>query len=629
VSAGASDVARSTWARRTASLALVFAAAKLTLLAVRAVDGTARGLASAWAPLALVYLDVWVVLAWGALDLALVRLARGRRWAQAWGGIAWGLYALAVAYSALNVPVARVFSTPLTFPILSATGGALADSIAVYVTPLNLGSAALVLAAGAAFPRALRRPPAPRARPLRLVAALAAAVSLLVGPTAAAHVDTLGLHRNPLLTLAATTLAQRRAATGATGATGDHAPAAPPLVPDPASPARDLSHLAGAARGRNVVWIILESTGAEYLAPYGAARDPMPRTTALAGRGVVFDSVYAAYPESIKGLYSVLCSSWPAAHTDADRYTAARIPCGPVAERFAGAGYHTALYHSGRFAYLGMRGVVERRGFERLADAGDVGGRFASSFGTDEPSTVRSALAWIDGLGRGERFFLMYLPIAGHHPYHSPGDGPRPFGEGSERDAYASDLWRADHAVGELLDGLRARGLDRDTLFVVHGDHGEAFFQHEGNFAHTLFAYEENLHVPLYLMAPGVPGLDGGGGHAPQVGSLVDVAPTVLALAGLDPPARWQGRSLLSPAPGVARFFVDQATWQVGLRDGPWKLIHDVETGRSRLFRLDRDPGERTNLAAAEPERVARYRDHLAAWAARQRALVVGEGRSR
>jgi hypothetical protein len=78
----------------------------------------------------------------------------------------------------------------------------------------------------------------------------------------------------------------------------------------------DLSRFAGAARGFNVVLVSLESTAAQYLALYEAPNsgqlDAMPNLSALARHSVVFENAYAVYPESIKGLFSVLCSTFPA-----------------------------------------------------------------------------------------------------------------------------------------------------------------------------------------------------------------------------------------------------------------------------------------------------------------------------
>src|SRR5207249_7216098 len=100
-----------------------------------------------------------------------------------------------------------------------------------------------------------------------------------------------------------------------------------------------------------------------------------------------------------------------------------------LASLLAGAGYETALFHSGRFMYLGMKELLSQSGFARLEDAGDIGGNRNSSFGIDETATVRRVLRWIDSLPRGRRFLVAYLPIAGHHPYASVERGPFPENE--------------------------------------------------------------------------------------------------------------------------------------------------------------------------------------------------------
>ena len=64
----------------------------------------------------------------------------------------WVIYAVLVMYVAINVPVTRLLSTPLTLPMLRAARGPLGDSIAYYFTPVNLGAIALVLGSGAGFP---------------------------------------------------------------------------------------------------------------------------------------------------------------------------------------------------------------------------------------------------------------------------------------------------------------------------------------------------------------------------------------------------------------------------------------------------------------------------------------------
>ena len=527
----------------------------------------------------------------------------------------WFTYLLAAAYTAFNVPVANVLGTPLTAPMLEAAGGELKDSVAVYATASHLAAVALLAAAALVLPWILVRLIGTRqfsARPTRVAVLLAGLVLVTTGPILPADQSTGGRNHNALFTLAATEWLQW---------SGAAALAPPPAELPVEGEGRDLTGLRGAGKGWNVVWIVLESTAAQYLAPYGATPDPMPNLTALARNAVVFDHAYTAYPESIKNLFALLCAAEPAAYTAPGRYAEDRHPCPSVAARFHEAGYRTALVHSGRFVYLGMEDLLRNRGFDELHDAGSIGGRYASSFGTDEGSAVARILDFVDAGARP--FFVMYVNIAGHHPYETPGDGPRPFGEDDDFHRYLSDLYMGDAALGQLVDGVRARGMADTTLWVVQGDHGEAFYQHPGNLAHSLYIYEENVHIPLIVA---LPGRLRQAIHAPQLASAVHVAPTILDLAGLPIPDAYQGRSLLTGEPRVARFFTDHTTWQVGLRQSHWKFILELGSNFGQLYDLSTDPGEQHNLAASQPDRVARYSEHLRQWSVYQRAWVLNGG---
>ena len=231
---------------------------------------------------------------------------------------------------------------------------------------------------------------------------------------------------------------------------------------------------------------------------------------------------------------------------------------------------------------------------------------------------MRRALAWIDSLPRGERFFLTYLPIAGHHPYETPEPGPFP--ERAESDRYLNALHYADASLGALLRGLRDRGLDRNALFVVFGDHGQAFGRHEGNYGHTLFLYEENIRVPYLIAAPGL--ITQQARLARKI-SLIDTAPTILDLLGLPSPADHQGRSALEGQPGMALFYTDYSLGLMGLRDGCWKYIYELDSDRSKLFDLCQDAAELYDLSLSYPERVMAYRSLLKRWCAAQKALIL------
>jgi phosphoglycerol transferase MdoB-like AlkP superfamily enzyme len=575
---------------RAVSLLAVLVLAKLLALA-----GHRLGW-SWWAPLAYFWQDVLVVLLFALANV----VTRRRRW------FGQAVYVVLAWYTAINVAVAHVLSTPLTWMLLRAARGTLADSILYYVTGPNLLRVGVVLAAAVLVPVSLARLGAQLAPRVSLLAVAAGLVVTALGPLATQQVDTLGLHRNAVVALVSTALPRVEAAEFA----GEWR-----ISPFGSARGEDLTRYRGAARGRNVVVIHLESTGARYLRPYGAAEDPMPYVTKLAKQALLFENAYTVYPETIKSFFAVQCSVYPALETQPEDYEQVLSP--GFAALLARQGYRTGLFHSGRFGYLGMDAVLRNRGYQALEDAGAISGEHESSFGIDEPSTVRRILRWIDAGPPGQPFLVTYLPIAGHHPYAAPGG---PFPHEREIDRYRNALHYGDDAVRALMEGLRRRGLDRETLFILFGDHAEAFGQHEGNTGHTCFLYEENVRVPYLVTAPG---LIREPLRVRRVASLIDTAPTILDLLGLPLPAEYQGRSLLDGQETLALFCTDYSLLLAGPRDRRWKLIHELDSGRSRLFDLQTDPEECRDRASEFAERVAAYREHVTRWAKNQKRLVT------
>ena len=542
---------------------------------------------SAWTPIAYIWQDCLI-----ALTFAGIELTCRRRWVTIL------LYSTVIAYVALNVAVARVLSSPLTLTMMKAAGGALSDSIRHHANSVNLGAVLLVVFAGIGLPYVLRS----RTLSHRSCIALAAlsGIVILLGPTATSRVETIGLHRNAIVAIVTTSIPRASARASA----GEGRDLRSRLFEDD-SRVLSLEYLRGAAKGRNVVLVLLESTGAAYLKPYGSDRDPMPNLTEFARKSVLFESAYTVYPESIRTLHSVLTGRYP---REANSSSTSGAPPA-IAERLRTAGYHTALFHSGRFMYLGMADVVRDRGFTVLEDAGEIGGQRESSFGVDEASTVRRMLGWIDSISDGQPFFMTYLPIAGHHPYDTPEEGPFP--DKTEADRYLNALNYADHSLEELIDGLRKRRLDEKTIFVIAGDHGEAFGQHDGNYGHSLFIYDENVRVPYFIVAPK---LINNEVRVQRSVSLIDTAPTIFELLGIDVPAAYEGYSMLDGVNRLSLLSTDYSLALLGLRDGCWKYVYEPGVNRSKLFNLCGDEGETRDLASEYEVRVAAYRARLVDW---------------
>ena len=542
----------------------MFLALLAVLLTAKAFALAGRHLpVTAWAAIAFFWHDGAVALAFACAEAAM-RFRRTTAAAMASQPPAarrrtvYGLYAAAAAYVVVNVPVTRVLATPMTGPMWRAARGPLADSMRRYATLDMLLACGVTSAVALAAPFAARRLLRPARRLILAILVLASAL----GPLATSRLDTRGIERNAWTALVESVLPSAVAARSNAYWT---------RLGFDRSHEDDLTSLAGAAAGRHIIFVSLESAGAQYLGLYGAQPDVMPSLSRLAQHAIVFERAYAAYPESIKGLYSILCSAWPAAGSNGSLYGGRRCPS--LAGRLAQRGYRTALFHSGRFGYLGMEAVVRDRGYETIADAGDIGGHRQSSFGVDEASTVAAMLRWIDSLPAGSRFFLTYLPIAGHHPYETPEPGPY---EGvDDRSRYLNALRYADQSLELLMRGLDARGLTRNLLWIVAGDHGEAFGQHVGNYGHTFYIYEENVHVPLVIAAPGLIPAET---RRKQVVSLIDIAPTVLDLAGDRFAPASEGQTMIDGGSRMAFFAADYSRRMLGLRDGRPAFLTQPDT---------------------------------------------------
>jgi arylsulfatase A-like enzyme len=128
------------------------------------------------------------------------------------------------------------------------------------------------------------------------------------------------------------------------------------------------------------------------------------------------------------------------------------------------------------------------------------------------------------------------------------------------------------------------------------------------------------VHVPLLFVAPG---LLADQVRVTRVASLVDLAPTILDLLGIESPSEYQGQSLLPNRRPMALFFTDYSLALAGLRDDHWKFVDDFSADRFQLFDVARDPMERTNLAARIPKRAAVYHQLLVDWSSAQKSRVL------
>ncbi len=174
---------------------------------------------------------------------------------------------------------------------------------------------------------------------------------------------------------------------------------------------------------------------------------------------------------------------------------------------------------------------------------------------------------------------------------------------------YDAGVYTFDYRFGEFLRWLKAKGLYEDSTIILTSDHGEEFQDH-GGWEHGHSLYNELIRVPLIVKFPH----NRWAGHVEtEPVSLVDIAPTVLEIVGLEPPPDMDGVPLPKTITGGVKgrrifSYLGEPSYKVvrgmvAVIDWPWKLI--MKNGKRKefeLFDLKEDPLERKNLLKNHPE---------------------------
>jgi arylsulfatase A-like enzyme/Flp pilus assembly protein TadD len=225
--------------------------------------------------------------------------------------------------------------------------------------------------------------------------------------------------------------------------------------------------------------------------------------------------------------------------------------------------------------------------------------------------TSRFAITWLQQ-HKDEKFFL-FLHYFDPHGDYVP---PEPFASKFADNLYAGEIAYTDHCIGLVLSKLKELGLYESTLTIITSDHGEMLGEH-GEPSHSYFIYQSAIKVPLIFRLPGkaksrrIKGIVG----------LVDIAPTICSLLGIEVPSQIQGMDLSACIKGYRpeehdrHIFCECFTAThyngnslLGVVTDRWKYI---QTTHPELYDLVKDPHETKNLINQQPHQGRILQDRL------------------
>ena len=417
----------------------------------------------------------------------------------------------------------------------------------------------------------------------------------------------------------------------------------------------------------NVLLVSIDSLRADHVGAYGYARDTSPAIDALARGGVLFENAISSAPWTVPAHMTLLTGLPPEVHDVVTVRQKLSPDAVTLAEVLQDAGYATAAFVSGPtvMAHYGFgqgfasydESMVERR--PKLAGAA-----------VSSPGLVDLVSGWLDRWSTAETrepFFVFLHMWDVHYDYVPPREYVERFDPGYDGDLdvrrfetnerlhrgmaprdlrhlialYDGEIRFTDDHLARLVAKLRTLGVLDDTIVVVTSDHGEEFFEH-GAKGHAKTLYDEVLRVPLVVRYPRrvAPAQ-----RVTQQVRLMDVAPTILGLAGVTAPEGF-GASDVAPE----HRFADVSPYLAGPASPPFPGLpafssnlwlsgkqHAVRTADAKLIRyepalplrpplpsrvgtevfdLALDPGERTNLFSTEtaPLFLATLDPLLASW---------------
>jgi len=352
-------------------------------------------------------------------------------------------------------------------------------------------------------------------------------------------------------------------------------------------------------KGKNVIFIIIESTAFERT-PLGDDKESkFSFLTDLSKKSASFVSHRTVFPATTRSVLSLFCSDIPGTDYASITKTDAVFDCVSIFDVFRNNGYATSFFSPVLldFDNFGNAGPVKR--IDYIFEPSEVikNRTFKRKFGTAtaiEEEVVREHFfKHIQKVKlQNKPFFALYFPYWTHAPYEVPFEDTSKL---HSLERYYKSQEYLNEKMKEFLNRLEEENLLENSIVVVTTDHGEGFGRKVGNFIHPNYLWDENLHIPFLIYIKGVTD------NLPETvinpTTVLDVAPTITKLVGIEPEKSWSGNNMFDGITNPVFIYTRAMNLHSGILDGNHKFFFNHVTGENYYFDLKTDPTESNNLA--------------------------------
>jgi arylsulfatase A-like enzyme len=367
----------------------------------------------------------------------------------------------------------------------------------------------------------------------------------------------------------------------------------------------------------NIILFVLESTGKRYINIYDSTYNVTPNLKKWKNIATVFNNNYAHIPSTSNSMLSMVSGIYPNIGFRSVVGKVQREDLPSIPGELKKQGWNTSMFSSADLSFGNMEGYARKNDFMFVGDSKTISCSYkkfevtnTSLDGLDDRCIINHYVEWGDSL-KNKKKFSMFWTNQTHYPYAFNTDTKVQYVNNNEEfNRYLNALHNADEAFGMLMNGLQKRNILKSTLVIVVGDHGEAFGTHDQT-GHGSKIYEENISIPCLIYNP----MLCSGKTENKITSLIDIAPTIAHIVGIQKPKAWEGKSLFANTNDDRAFFIcPYSDFLFGTRTGNWKYIYNATTNEDELYDLEKDPKELKNIAAQHRDIVKREYEMLGAW---------------